>query len=337
MALVSAVIVAYGSEPWLERSVRAVLASEDIDVEVILVDNGCTDDAVDVVALLPAVTIVRPAENLGFAGGCRVGAEAARGEVLVFVNPDAIAAPDALTRLSDVALRPGVGIATASVRLADRPDHLNSAGNEVHFLGLSWSGSFDEPASDHHLEREALAASGAGMAVSKPVWHALGGMEQEFFAYYEDADLSIRCWHQGLRVVYVPDAVVVHRYEFSRNERKLFLAERNRLLIVLTLYEIRTLVLLAPALLALEVAVTALSIGQGWWRQKLAGWRWLVQHRGWVADRRRRLQGVRTVSDRALSSRFAVAIDPGNFAVPPLLKPLNGALGIYWRAVRKVL
>jgi GT2 family glycosyltransferase len=337
MALVSAVIVAYGSEPWLERSVRAVLASEDIDVEVILVDNGCTDDAVDVVALLPAVTIVRPAENLGFAGGCRAGAEAARGEVLVFVNPDAIAAADALTRLSDVALRPGVGIATASVRLADRPDHLNSAGNEVHFLGLSWSGSFDEPASDHHLEREAMAASGAGMAVSKQVWDALGGMDNEFFAYYEDADLSIRCWHQGLRVVYVPDAVVVHRYEFSRNAQKLFLAERNRLLLVLTLYEMRTLVLLAPALVALEVAVIALSIGQGWWRQKLAGWRWLVQHRGWVADRRRRLQGVRTESDRALSSRFAVAIDPGNFAVPPLLKPLNGALAVYWRTVRKML
>lgn len=337
MTLVSAVIVVYGSEPWLERSVRAVLAAEGIDVEVVLVDNGCTDDAVEVVGLLPRVTVVRPAENLGFAGGCQVGAEAARGEVLAFVNPDAIADPEALARLSTVALRPGVGIATASVRLADRPDHLNSAGNEVHFLGLSWSGSFDEPACEHHVEREAMAASGAGMALSMHVWQALGGMEKEFFAYYEDADLSLRCWHQGLRVVYVPDAVVVHRYEFSRNERKLFLVERNRLLMVLTLYERRTLVLLAPALLALEIAVLGLSFRQGWWRQKVSGWWWLVQHRSWLTERRRRVQRARTVGDRTLSTRFAVAIDPGNFSVPPSLKPLNRGLAAYWRAVRRAL
>lgn len=337
MTLVSAVIVAYGSEPWLERSVRAVLESEGVDVEVVLVDNGCTDGGVEVVEFLTGMTIVRPAENLGFAGGCRAGAEAAHGEVLVFVNPDAIAAPDALARLSEVALRPGVGIATASVRLADRPDRLNSAGNEVHFLGLSWSGAFDEPAANHRLEREAMAASGAGMAVSKQVWDAVGGMEEEFFAYYEDADLSVRCWHQGLKVVYVPDAVVVHRYEFSRNKLKLFLAERNRLLLVLTLYERRTLILLAPALLALEIAVLGLSLRQGWWRQKLAGWKWLVEHRGWIRGRRRRVQRARTVTDRTLSRRFAVAIDPGNFPLPPALMRLNGALAVYWNVVRTAL
>ncbi len=336
-ALVSAVIVAYGAEPWLKRSVAAVLASEDVDVEVVLVDNGCTDGAVEALGLLPGVTTLRPASNLGFAGGCRLGAEAAHGEVLAFVNPDALTAPDALARLCEVARRPDVGIATASVRLADRPDRLNSAGNAIHFLGLSWSGSFGELASDHRTEREAIAASGAGMAVRREVWDAIGGMEEEFFAYYEDADFSIRCWHQELRVVYVPDAVVVHRYEFSRNERKLYLAERNRLLLVLTLYESRTLVLLAPALLALEIAVLGLSLQQGWWRQKLAGWKWLVEHRGWIKVRRRRLQRVRTVADRTLSPRFAVAIDPRNFSLPPALMPLNGALAAYWKVVRIAL
>lgn len=337
MALVSAVIVAYGAEPWLKRSVGAALASEGVDVEVVLVDNGCTDGAVEGLSLLPKVTTLRPATNLGFSGGCQLGAEAARGEVLAFVNPDAIVAPDALVRLTDVALRTDVGIATASVRLADSPDHLNSAGNEVHFLGFSWSGSFGEPASDHIIERDAMAASGAGMAVRKEVWDAIGGMEEMFFAYYEDADFSIRCWHQGMRVVYVPEAVVVHRYEFSRNERKLYLAERNRALLVLTLYELRTLVLLAPALLALEIAVLALALQQGWWRQKLAGWKWLLQHRGWIRARRRRLQRARSVADHTLSPRFAVSIDPQNFSLPPALKPLNGVLAAYWRIVRKVI
>lgn len=337
MALLSAVIVAYGAEPWLKRSVQAVLASEGVDVEVILVDNGCTDGTVDRLERLSDVTVVRPGANLGFAGGCVIGAEAAAGDVLALVNPDAVTARDALALLCEVALRPDVGIATASVRLAADPDRLNSAGNEIHFLGLSWSGSFGELASAHRLEREALAASGAGMVMRKAVWDAVGGMEEVFFAYYEDADLSLRCWHQGLQVVYVPEAVIVHRYEFSRNNQKFFLVERNRLLLVLTLFEARTLVLLAPALLALELAVLALAVRQGWWRHKVAGWKWVLGHRSWIWARRRRMQGVRLVSDRSLSARFAVAIDPGNLALPAALEPLNHGLAAYWRGVRRLL
>lgn len=337
MALVSAVIVAYGSEPWLERSVGAVLTSEGIDVEVVLVDNGCTDGAVDRLEASTSITVVRPGANLGFSGGCRVGAESARGEILTFVNPDALVDPNALASLCAVVQREGVGVATASVRLADRPERLNSAGNEVHFLGVSWSGCFDEPASAHTVEREVIAASGAGMAISKAVWGEMGGMEEVFFAYYEDADLSLRCWQQGLRVLYVPDAVVVHRYEFSRNERKLFLVERNRLLLVLTLYELRTLVLLAPALVALEVAVLALAIRQGWWRQKLAGWTWIVRHLRWVSDRRRSVQRRRSVPDRILAARFATRLDPGNFPLPSVLLSLNSVLALYWNVVRRLL
>ncbi|MBW3645658.1 MAG: glycosyltransferase [Actinobacteria bacterium] len=333
----SAVIVAYGAEPWLERSVRAALGSEGVDVEVVLVDNGCTDGAVDAVAPLPGVTAVRPGSNLGFAGGCHAGVLASRGDVVAFVNPDAVVAPDALDRLAAVAAEPEVAIATAGVRLADRPEAMNSAGNDVHFLGVSWSGGFGEPATEHAVRRRVCAASGAGMVMRRAVWDDLGGMEIEMFAYYEDADLSLRCWQQGLAVVYVPEAVVVHRYEFSRNPRKLFLAERNRLCMVLTLYEARTLWLLSPALIGLEVAVVALAVSQGWSKQKLASWAWLVRRRRWLRKRRMTVQAARRVSDRALADRFATSLSPGNLALPAWLAPLDRLLARYWRLVRRCL
>ncbi|MBW3548087.1 MAG: glycosyltransferase family 2 protein [Actinobacteria bacterium] len=337
MSLVSAVIVAYGAEPWLERSVRAALQSDGVDVEVVLVDNGCTDGAVDAVAPLPGVTAVRPGCNLGFAGGCQAGVAASRGDVVAFVNPDAVVAPDALARLAAVAAEPGVAIATAGVRLADRPESMNSAGNDVHFLGMSWSGGFGEPATEHAVRRQVLAASGAGMAMRREVWDTVGGMEVEMFAYYEDADLSLRCWQQGLSVAYVPDAVVVHRYEFSRNPRKLYLVERNRLCMVLTLYEARTLWLLGPALLGLELAVVALALSQGWSRQKLAGWAWLVRRRRWLRERRRVVQTARRVSDRELGERFATSLSPGNLVLPTWLGPLDRLLARYWELVRRHL
>lgn len=141
MVVVSAVVLAYRAEPWLERCVGALLDSTGVDVEVVMVDNGCTDGAVDRLGERKGVVVVAPGRNLGFAGGCNAGAARARGDVIAFVNGDALVAPDALSRLAEAARRPSVGVASASVRLADRPDRLNSGGNEIHFLGLSWSGA----------------------------------------------------------------------------------------------------------------------------------------------------------------------------------------------------
>ena len=117
-----------------------------------------------------------------------------------------------------------------------------------------------------------LAASGTGMAVRREVWTALGGFAEEYFAYLEDTELSLRCWQRGLRVVYVPGARVVHRYDFSRNPGKWYLLERNRLILVLTAFEPRTVALLLPALLGVEAGMLAVSLRAGWGREKVGGW-----------------------------------------------------------------
>ena len=337
MESVSVVMVAFGAEEWLELAVDAALASTGVALDVVLVDNGCTDGGVDRVRGRDRVEIVDPRQNLGFAGGCNLGVQHATARTIALVNCDALLERDALAELVRVATQPHVGIATASVRLADAPDTLNSAGNEVHFTGFSWSGCFAEPAAAHAVERDALAGSGAAMAIRRDVWDALGGFDDRYFAYYEDADLSLRCWQRGWSVRYVPSAVVAHRYEFSRHDTKLYLAERNRLLLVLTCFGSRLLLLIAPALLAVEAAMTATAVAQGWGRQKLAGWRWLWRNRSSVAARRRAVQGVRTVGDRRLAPKFAEHLDPGNAPPPAWARPLDRVLRGYWLLVRRLL
>jgi GT2 family glycosyltransferase len=334
---VSAVVLAYRDEPWLERSVRALLASAGVAVEVVLVDNGCTTDAVDRLAAEPGVVLVRPGRNLGFAGGCAAGAAVATGEVLALVNGDAVVEPGALAALAEVAVEPAVGIATASIRLADDPTRLNTAGNPLHYLGLVWSGGFGAAAHEHAEPREVPLASGAACALRRSLWADLGGFAPEYFAYHEDAELSWRCRQRGLSVRYVPEAVVVHRYEFSRTPAKQYLLERNRLLFLLTLFEARTLLLAAPALLAFEIAVTALAAAQGWLPAKARGWVWLVRHAGWVARRRRLLQAERTVADRDLSRWISDRFDPANVPLPRGAAPVGTAFAAYWRLVRRLL
>ncbi len=334
---VSAVIVAYGPDPWLGRSVQAVLDSTGVEADVVVVDNGGTEGAVDALEGRDRVTVVRPGTNVGFAAGSNLGVAASTGELVALVNPDALVAPDALAELAVVARRPEVALATASVRLADHPDRLNSAGNDVHFLGVSWSGRFDEPAADHDRQERVTAASGTGVMARRQVWDALGGLAEELFAYYEDADLSLRAWQRGWEVVYVPTAVVTHRYEFSRNPVKFRLLERNRLIMVLTEFGPRHLAVVAPALAVLELAMIAYAASDGWLGAKLGAYGWLWRNRRWLRRRRRELQRARVVPERDLVWLFADHLQPGNLPPPQALVPLDRVLRAYWHAVRRAI
>ncbi|MCV2488580.1 glycosyltransferase family 2 protein [Geodermatophilus sp. YIM 151500] len=334
---VTAVVLAYGEQPYLHEVVDRVLASTGVDARVVVVDNGCTSPDLGPLRDRPGVSLLEPGTNTGFTGGCNLGAAAATTEYLAFVNSDALVEPGALAALVATAARPEVGLASASLRLADTPDLLNTSGNPVHVLGLSWAGNLGEPASAHATPGPIASATGAAFVVRREVWDALGGFTEPFFAYAEDADLSMRCWQQGWDVVYVPDAVVLHHYEFGRNPAKFYLLERNRLAMVLSLYERRTLLLLAPTLLAFELAMLVVAAAGGWLPAKLRGYRWLVANRRWLAGHRRAVQRARRRRDREIAHLLTARFDQTVLPLPVGGGLLNGAMSGYWSGVRRLL
>jgi GT2 family glycosyltransferase len=281
------------------------------------------------------VVVVRPGANTGFAGGCNLGARHATGDVLALVNSDALVEAGALAALAHTLTDPRVGIASGSLRLLDRPDTMNSAGNPVHFLGLSWAGGLGEPAAAHAVGGPVASATGAVLALRRQTWEALGGFFEPMFAYCEDMELSLRCWQRGWSVRYVPEAVALHAYEFHRNPLKLHLLERNRLVVLLTLYEARTLRLVLGPLLALELAVLAVALRQGWGGAKLRGWWWLATHARVLHRRRREVQAARSRPDRDVLRLLTGSFSPGGetgLASPPLLAAVSQR---YWRFVRR--
>lgn len=332
---VGVVMLAYGDEPVIDQAIAAVTASHGVDVSLIVVDNGCRRQDLGDLCRAAGAALVHPERNLGFAGGVNFGARHVDAPFLALVNSDAVVADDALSLLVAAAAAPGTGIASGSIRLADDPSRMNSAGNPVHVLGLCWAGGLGEPAGHHAVARDVASASGAGLVLRQDLWDRLGGFPDEFFAYQEDLELSWRTWQLGYRVRYVPDAVVVHHYEFSRNPLKMFLLERNRLLFVLTCYGSRSLALLAPALLAFEMAMLAVAVGQGWGRQKVRGWLWVLGHLGWVRARRRLVQAARVVPDRDLLALWTDHFDAAAMPLPGWAQPLQGVLAGYWWAVRR--
>ena len=334
---VSVVIVVFGEEPWLERSISAVLRSSDVATEVVLVENGGSESTIERFESDDRVIVVRPGRNTGFAEGCNLGVAASSAPFIALINPDAVVEPDAIGALLEVAARPGVGIATASLRLASAPDHMNSAGNEVNFLGLSWAGHFDEPASAFPTEFDVISASGASMMCRRELWDRLGGFPSAFFAYYEDTEFSLRVWQQDLSIVFVPSAIVVHRYEFSRNPEKFFLLERNRLITTLTCFDRRHLVSILPLLALMELGLIAMAAKDGWLRQKLRAYRAVVADRRALRERRREVMQARIAAPDRLLELFTVHLRPGNMpdAHPPAF--IQKLLRLYWHTARRLM
>lgn len=333
---VGVVVLAYGAEDHLEECLTSIVGSTDVEVDLVVVDNGCTNPRLEELASAVSARVLRPERNRGFAGGCNDGVALLETDLIALVNSDAVVDENALRVLAD-SMEDGIAVVSASVRLADRPAYLNSAGNPVHYTGVTWAGAFGEPATAHGQRRDVASASGATMLIRRNVWELLGGFDDEYFTYVEDTELSLRCWLLGMRVVYEPRASSLHHYAFSRNADKLYFLERNRLLMVLTLYELRTLLLLAPALLFWEACVVAAALADGWWRSKLAGWIWIAGHVRHVHSRRAAVQRLRSVPDGVLASLLEGRIRPNNVTTPPGFALVNGVLAMYWSLVRRLL
>lgn len=360
MGRTSIIVVAFNHRGYLPDCVRAVerACAGRADVRLILVDNASTDGSAAVLRALlapdgtrtqagiPALLIENDC-NLGFAGGnnAAIRRAIADGDEFVYLlNPDTEVEPGFL----DAALAAAAAderIAEVQSLLLRHPDRavVNTWGNAQHFLGFGYAAGDGTPLAQAgaHVEgpHEIAYASGAGVLVRLSALAAIGAFAEELFAYHEDLELSWRARLAGLRVVVAPASRVAHKYEFSRSTRKYYFMERNRVLVLLWCYRPSTLLLLAPALAAMEAGLVLFAVRGGWAREKLAAYAHFARPRGWrqVLAGRRRVQAVRRAGDREATALFTgEVVFP---AVSPwlLTAVANPLLSLYWRGVRRLI
>ncbi|OLR90440.1 glycosyltransferase [Actinokineospora bangkokensis] len=281
LPVVSVVVVNYRGAEDTITCVRGLRDGVDYPAErlqVIVVDNGAHD--AERLAGVEGVDLVVSPENLGFAGGCNLGVESARGSVLAFLNNDA---------------RPDPQWVRAAVRvLAEQPDVaavaskvLDWEGGTVDFVdaGLTWFGmgykrhAGQPDTGEHDAPRDVLFATGSAMFVRAGAYRELGGFDERFFMFYEDVDLGWRLNLRGWRVRFEPTSLTYHRHHASMSKvdsddgaRELFLLERNALMALYKNVSDETLAKALPAALALAVRratargdldATALEITRG--------------------------------------------------------------------------
>jgi N-acetylglucosaminyl-diphospho-decaprenol L-rhamnosyltransferase len=331
------VVVTYQSADHVARLVAALEPQLRDGDELVVVDNDSTDGTAAVVRSLDGrARVLESGANLGFAGGCHAGAGATRAPLLLFLNPDSAPAPDCIERLRAAGVEhPRWGAWQAAVMLED--GRINTSGGVVHFLGIGWAGDCERPAAALPASaREIAFPSGAAMVVRRAAWEELHGLDRDYFMYGEDLDLGLRLWLAGQRVGVVPDARVLHSYEFDKGTAKWFWLERNRWRTVLSVYPSAVLALVAPALLAAELGLLAIAAREGWLGAKLRAQAATLAALPSTLRRRRMVQRTRRIGANEFAAHLTSSLDSpylAGAATPAIRVPQ----ALYWRAVRRAL
>lgn len=332
------VVVAWNSSAELRRTIPALLRELAHGDELIVVDNASSDDTAAVIAeLAPDAVVVSLPANVGFAAGVNRGVDAASGELAVILNPDAAPQPgwrEGIVR----PLADGRGWAAwMALVTADEGTIVNTLGGVLHFTGIAWAGGAGDPVPSEVPAAEVPFLSGACLAVPCETWRRIGGFDERYFLYHEDVELSLRLRLEGGRIGIEPAAIVDHDYEFSANPGKYRYLERNRWATLIRTYPGPLLALLAPALLATELALFAVAASGGWGGEKWKATGEVLRALPQTLRERRAIQAQRSVTAGEFASFLTADLDSAYLGRAGQIAPLRWGLRAYWSVVRALL
>ncbi len=213
---ISIIITLFNRAAYTLTCLECLTAHADEDCEIILVDNGSTDETAGLLARIDNALVISNRENIGFLQACNQAADRAKGDWLLFLNNDTQILPVFLSAL----LRAGESTAQCGAvggRLILPDGTLQEAGSIIWNDGsCAGYGRGDDPFKpEYSYLREVHYCSGACLLVKKRHFEQAGRFDEQYApAYYEETDLCMKLREMGLKVIYQPAAALIH-YEFG--------------------------------------------------------------------------------------------------------------------------
>jgi len=231
----------------LDRCVRSLLASHGVELEVVVVANGCDEELPELITSSPRVRLVASPEPRGFAAANNLGVAWAREKLgepdfYYFVNNDTESPPASLAGLVAAIEDPAreqsrVAVAGPRLLILGAPEYLNSLGINVTRDGWGWDEGIGIRQQDYGPLppcRSVLAVTGSALVITAAAFHRVGGWSEIYGYYFEDIDLCLKVRRAGWDVVNVPEVTVLHQISATMtdgSERKQLFFWRNRLVL----------------------------------------------------------------------------------------------------------
>jgi GT2 family glycosyltransferase len=280
--LISVIVVNWNRRELLRACLESLARQRGVDFETIVVDNGSADDSAGMAEREFGAQVIRNRENRGFCAANNQGIAAAKGELIALLNNDAEADPAWLAALAGAFSRaPDIGMAASKILDYDDPRRIDKAGHLIWPDGQNrgrGTGALD--AGQYDREEEVIWPDGCAAMYRAAMIAEIGGFDEDFFAYGDDAELGLRARIAGWRCLYVPAAVVRHHRGSTLgrgSSKRMALIERNRVLLACKLFP-GSLLWLNPVFYAVRLGAGLLAAGRGagdtaafrGWKGKLA-------------------------------------------------------------------
>jgi len=312
--------------------------------EIFIVDNASSEASYNFLKTsVPEAQIICNKNNDGFAKGNNDAmnlALALNFDYIILFNMDTIITPKAISEMVLAAESDArIGAVQARLMLHPKTDKVNSLGNSTHFLGFGYCVGYREAykETDNSL-KEIFYPSGAAVLFKAAALKKVGLFDESLWMYNEDQDLGWRIWLQGYSCVLAPQAVVYHKYEFSRSISKYYWMDRNRTIVLLKNYSCLTLILISPALILMEIGLLIFSLQNGSFKEKLKVWAYFLNIKNWfrIIRARKIIQKNRLTKEGKILKMISAKIwyqEVGSFK----LRLANIVFSIYWSIVKLIL
>jgi GT2 family glycosyltransferase len=335
MKNVSVVIPNWNGKYSIAKCIDSLLI-QPLEINIIVVENGSVDGSLEYIQKKYGdIDLVVNNKNLGFSGGVNSGIRKSielKDEYVLLLNNDAIADKNWAKNLVNILENdPGIGIATSKI-LTSNGEKIDSTGDFYTVWGLPYPRGRGENNSDkYNKENVIFAASGGASIYRVSMLKDIGLFDEDFFAYYEDVDISFRAQLAGWKVSYVPEAIVYHQIGATSSKVKGFTTYQ-------TMKNLPWLAIKNVPAKYLPGVLVRLSLAQTlFWARAVTRHQGIPATRGWLVSvikmpkkllERRKIQKSRQVNDKYI---WAIMIHD----LPPNASALRILRSKWWRVSRR--
>ena len=269
MPEISVIVLNWNGKQFLDDCFCAMRRQIFRDFETILVDNGSSDGSVEYVrARFPEVKLLALPKNLGFTGGNIAGYAQASGSLIVLLNNDTEAHPNWLEEIHRASqMHSTAGSFASKMMYFDERARVENCGFDLGMSGATVDLGRDELDGPEWIQsRKVFGGCGGAVAYRRGMLEAIGFLDPDFFMTYEDLDLSFRAQLRGFECVYIPGAIVYHRYRATNRtipSRQVFYSQRNIEITYLKNMPLGLILRSAPQRLLYEVGAAIYFSKQG--------------------------------------------------------------------------
>jgi GT2 family glycosyltransferase len=315
--LVSIIIVNYKDYDYLYNCLISLSKTMYPKIEIIVIDNESDLNALNKVkSEFKEVCFFPLKENWDYASGNNYGIDKSKGDFVVLLNNDTIVDNNWLGPLVREALIRPRAFYQPKILLLDKHDTISSLGNTVNIFGFAFPIGNGKCVSEIALPKEKVEVfycSGACVLTSREILNEFGGLDPNYWKYYEDVNLGWKGRLCGYPSYLVPNSTIYHKWggTFGQqlSSKKLYLLERGRISSILRNFLLGSIIFLFPAILILDLIIMIYLVPKGMATVKIHASIDVLRNLGVIIRERRKIQAARIKTDKEISLYMSHSIE----------------------------